>query len=384
MSSKGSLTSLKLLMFNFHAANTIILSFLPLYLKYKGLSGTEIGWVLAIGPFASIISQPFWGYLSDKYKTIKKMLLLSIAGMLTMSIIFFQMNELVAIIVVGAFFYFFSSPVGALGDSLAQRRANDLNISFGSIRMWGSIGFAFSSLIVGELLTKFGVAFIVWPYILLSITLFFVALSIKDVTVNETPVQLKDLRLLLQNKAFILFLIAMMCMTITHRANDSYIGIYINELGGTEALVGVAWFVGLISEATVFALSAYWFRKFHPIFFIILASIIYASRWFIYGVVAGPQAIIALQFMHGLTFGVFYTTAFDYVTKIIPDFLQSTGHLVFFSVFFGVSGIIGSLGGGWIMEHYNGTTLYNLMGVTALIGAIMMTIYYMNRRKIEL
>src|SRR5699024_2533118 len=237
-------------MFNFHAANTIILSFLPLYLKYKGLSGTEIGWVLAIGPFASIISQPFWGYLSDKYKTIKKMLLISIAGMLTMSIVFFQMNELIAILVVGAFFYFFSSPVGALGDSLAQRRAKDLNISFGSIRMWGSIGFAFSSLIVGELLTKFGVPFIVWPYVFLSITLFIVALSIKDVTVNETPVQFKDLRLLLKNKAFILFLIAMMFMTITHRANDSYIGIYINELGGTEALVGVAWFVGLISEAT--------------------------------------------------------------------------------------------------------------------------------------
>jgi len=58
---KSSLHSLKLLLFLFHATNTIILSFLPLYLKFKGLSGTEIGWVLAIGPFASIISQPFWG-----------------------------------------------------------------------------------------------------------------------------------------------------------------------------------------------------------------------------------------------------------------------------------------------------------------------------------
>jgi len=249
--------------------------------------------------------------------------------------------------------------------------------------MWGSIGFAFSSLIVGELLTKFGVPFIVWPYVFLSITLFIVALSIKDVTVNETPVQFKDLRLLLKNKAFILFLIAMMFMTITHRENDSYIGIYINELGGTEALVGVAWFVGLISEVTVFALSAYWFRKFHPIFFIITASIIYAARWFIYGAVAGPQAIIALQVMHGLSFGVFYTTAFDYVTKITPNLLQSTGHLVFYSVFFGISGIIGSLSGGWIIEHYNGTTLYNLMGITALIGAISMTIYYMYVKRIE-
>jgi len=47
---------------------------LPLYLKHKGLTGIEIGWVLAIGPFATIISQPFWGYVSDKYKTVKKYL----------------------------------------------------------------------------------------------------------------------------------------------------------------------------------------------------------------------------------------------------------------------------------------------------------------------
>src|SRR5699024_1140234 len=143
LQNKNSLYSLKLLLFLFHATNTIILSFLPLYLKFKGLNGTEIGWVLAIGPFASIISQPFWGYVSDKYKTVKTMLIISVIGMLIASVVFFQMNHLLAILVMGAIFYFFSSPVGALSDSLAQRRANDLQISFGSIRTWGSVGFAF-------------------------------------------------------------------------------------------------------------------------------------------------------------------------------------------------------------------------------------------------
>src|SRR5690625_7297122 len=114
LSKKNSLTSLKLLIFNFHATNTIIISFLPLYLKYKGLNGTEIGWVLVIGPFASIISQPFWGYLSDKYKTIKKLLIVSILGMLIGSIIFFQVNHLISILVFWAIFYFYSLSVCAL------------------------------------------------------------------------------------------------------------------------------------------------------------------------------------------------------------------------------------------------------------------------------
>src|SRR5699024_5674315 len=130
-----SLLSLKALLFSFHATNTIILSYLPLYLRYKGLDGTEIGWVLAIGPLASIFSQPFWGYMSDKYKTVKRVLLVCIFGLLISSILFFQMNGLIPILIMGAVFYFFTSPIGGLGDSLAQRRAIDEQVSFGTIRM---------------------------------------------------------------------------------------------------------------------------------------------------------------------------------------------------------------------------------------------------------
>jgi len=112
LSKQSSLYPLKLLLFLFHATNTIVLSFLPLYLQHKGLNGTEIGWVLAIGPFASIISQPFWGYLSDKYKTVKTFLILSVIGMLSFSILFFQMNKIIAILIFAGLFYSFLLPSG--------------------------------------------------------------------------------------------------------------------------------------------------------------------------------------------------------------------------------------------------------------------------------
>lgn len=375
MTRSHSLTSLKVLLANFHATNTIIISFLPLYLAYKGLNGTEIGWVLAIGPFASIISQPFWGYLSDKYKTIKRFLIISIIGMLIGSIIFFQVNHIIAILVFGAIFYFFSSPVGALSDSLAQRRAQELRISFGSIRTWGSIGFGFSTLIIGEILNNTGVEYMVWPYVILGSILLIVAFKISDVKVDSTPVQVRDISKLIQNKPFILFLLIMMFIAITHRANDSFIGLYITGFGATERLVGIAWFIGVISEAAVFALAGFWFRKFNPLTFIVIASFIFAVRWFLYGIITDPFIIISLQFLHGITFAVFYFAAFYYVTKIIPQNLQSTGHLVYYSVFFGVSGIIGSMGGGMILEKFNGEALYLSMGVLATIGMISFIIY---------
>lgn len=377
MTTNNSLIPLKMLLFCFHASNTIIISFLPLYLKNKGLNGTEIGWVLAVGPLAAIFAQPFWGYLSDKYKTVKRILLICIIGLLFSSVLFFQMNSLIAIILAGAVFYFFTSPIGALGDSLAQRRADTLKVSFGGIRTWGSIGFATSSLIVGEILASIGIQYMIWPYLFFGTAALLVVFRLKDVKVESDPIQLKDVSQIITNKPFVIFLAIIMFITISHRANDSYIGLYIAQLGGSEGMVGLAWFVGVASEALIFALAGKWFRKYHTLVFIIFAGVVYSTRWFIYASIEDPIYIIGLQFLHGVTFGVFYLAAFQYITRLIPTLLQSTGHLVFFAVFFGVSGIIGSLVGGALMDSFGGETLYLVMGCLSLTGTILLTLYHL-------
>lgn len=376
LSNSHSLTTLKMLLFAFHATNTIILSYLPLYLKYKGLNGTEIGYVLAVGPLASIFAQPFWGYMSDKHKTVKRIIQICIIGLLVTSILFFQMDTLLAILLMGAIFYFFVTPIGALGDSLAQRRADELGVSFGTIRWWGSVGFATSSLIIGEILTRVGIQYMIIPYLFFGMVALIVTFKLTDVKVESDPIQLKDVSEIVKSKPFVIFLLFIMFLSITHRANDSFIGLYIEQLGGSEGLVGVAWFVGVVTEAIVFATAGFWFRKYHPLVFVIIAGILYSIRWFIYGAADSPIQIISLQFLHGLTFGTFYLASFNYISRLIPKLLQSTGHLVFFATFFGLSGIIGSLLGGAIIDSSGGGTLYFGMGCLALIGTILITLYH--------
>lgn len=159
------------------------------------------------------------------------------------------------------FLLLFATPVGALGDSLAQRRADDLGVSFGTIRTWGSIGFATSSLAIGLVLTLTGVEYMIWPYLAFAFIALFVTFRVKDVEVSKEPVSFADFKRLLQNKPFVIFLFFMMFLTISHRANDSFIGLYINQLGGTNFVIGSAWFIGVISEAIVFATAGYWFKN---------------------------------------------------------------------------------------------------------------------------
>lgn len=380
--SRTSLAPLKTFLFSFHATNTIILSYLPLYLRYKDFTETEIGWVLAIGPFASLFSQPLWGYLSDKYNTVKTMILICVISFLITGVVFFQLNTIVPILLVGAIFFFFTFPVGALADSLGQRRAMELKISFGTIRMWGSIGFAISSLLIGEVLNQVGIQFIMWPFLVFGILALLVGFKLQDVEATNSPINLKDVKKLFQSKAFIFFLILVFFIALGHRANDSFIGLYITELGGSERLVGIAWFIGVISEAAVFALAAFWFRKYPSLIFIIIAGIFYCLRWFIYAGIDQPIFVLVFQVLHGITFAVFYLAAFNYVSRIIPKNLQSTGHLLFYSVMFGLAGIIGSLVGGRLLDLFDGTVMYNVMGISAVIGTVGFIIfYYVTRNK---
>ena len=378
MPKKESLFSLKTLLFSFQAANTILITFLPLYLaKVLGFSGTQIGWVLAVGPLASIISQPFWGYMSDKYKTVKKMLVICTWGMIVSSVIFFNTETLVAVLVTAFLFYFFTTPIGGLSDSLAQRRASEIGVSFGSIRTWGSIGFASSALIVGQVLDRTGIEYILWPLIIVSIVVLWASHKVKDIKVDSDPISLKDVSKLFKNIPFITFLFFLMFITISHRTNDSFIAVYLDKLGAGESLVGTAWFVGLASEAILLALSKYWYRKFSPLTFLIIAGAIYAARWYIYGMITEPVYIVPLQVLNGVTFGIFYLSAFDLTSQLVQKNLHTSGHLAFYTVYFGISGIIGSLMGGKIIDTFNGHVLYTVMGTFALAGTIMLAFYYM-------
>ena len=348
---------------------------MPVYFQHAGMTESKIGSILAIGPLAAILAQPFWGYISDKFGTIKKVLLVTLVGVFTISFFLLTNESYVLILIFAAIFYVFMSPTGALGDSLAVKTAANVNKNFGSIRTWGSIGFAVSTLLVGQFFAFAGISYILIPFIFMITMAFLTATKVSDVKTVSKPVTVFDAIRIGRNPRFLFFLGTIMFLTIPHRANDSFIGIYITELGGNESQIGIAWFVAVASEAIIFATSHFWFKRFNEITFIFIAGILYSLRWFVLAYVGGPGATILMQVLHGVTFGVFYVSAFQYVTKLVPVNLQATGHLLFISVFFGLSGILGSLFGGMIFEDVSGPALYNTMGYMSVVGCMALMMY---------
>ena len=370
MLDKRTFWYLSIFLFFYHSANTVISTFLPVYYQEKQISGTQIGWLMAVGPFTSLISQPFWGYMSDKYKTIKKILLICLAGIIVSSIIFLQMNSFWMIFLFAAIFFTFFTPAGALGDSLAINSAPMIGTSFGTIRMWGSIGFAVMSLLGGVILARIGIANLLYPFLLFALLAFAITWKVNDTSAPSEPINLKRAVQVLIRPRFLIFTFFIMFVSITHRTNDIFSGIYIKQLGGDESLIGMSWFVGVALEAIVYMLSPIWLKFLSEINYMVLAAGLYGVRWLLFAFASSPTEIIILQALHGITFGIFYLCSFQYATNLFPKEFRATGQLFFITAFFGLSGIIGSVGGGIILDRFTGNALYELLSYLSFAGCI--------------
>jgi PPP family 3-phenylpropionic acid transporter len=158
--------------------------------------------------------------------------------------------------------------------------------------------------------------------------------------------------------------------------NDTFLGVYIRELGGSTALVGQAWFLAGSSEIVVFALSFWWLRKGKELIIITFATVFYFIRFFTSAWITDPHLLAYLQVMQLLTFPIFYSAAIQYLYRIVPVEWRATGQTVLALLFFGVSGIIASYVGGAIYGSFGGKILYLSIATMSFLGVLFGLILY--------
>ncbi|ASS74055.1 MFS transporter [Tumebacillus algifaecis] len=370
-----SLRALKTYNYAYFSLLSLFISFLPVYLSARGVSAAKIGAIIGIGSMIGIVSQPFWGFMSDKYRTVKKMLLLTLAISVLIGTITFSVSNGIVLLLLVALLYFFFLPSDPLTESMNYRLSEQMGVSFGSVRMFGAIGYATTSLIAGAVSTYLGITSFAWLFLGFGLAALLIALRLPDVTAQSKSFALQDLLRFLRNRETVLFFVLMMITALPHRMNDSFLGVYLHSLGASTGLIGLAWFVAAISEITFFALSARLLAKGSERMWIAGAALFYTLRFLLCSLFPTPYAIIMLQLTQGVTFVIFYTASLQYLNRTVPPEWQATGTTLLAILFFGVSGMIGSWLGGWIFGWLGGPALYLVMAGLSLIGFLYAITY---------
>jgi PPP family 3-phenylpropionic acid transporter len=355
--------------------------YLTPYLLNKGFEAGQIGTIMAVGALVSIVAQPFWGYISDRKKTVKRILLLLLAATMTASTGLFAMEHLALIIVMYACYTFFGSPIGPLSEALCISHAQEHRREFGRMRVWGEIGVGVTGLAVGYIIKAVGIGKLWIIFLICGVLAVLAAFWLRESKVTPAPVDLKALGRLFTQPRLLWLLFIVLIVGIPHRMNDSMLSFHLKALGAPESVIGIAWFAGTMSTVPAMMFAGRLFRKVNAIGVMTIAAAVYAVRWLIYGATDSAPVLIAAQVLHGATFPLFFLATIHYMMTFVPAELRATGQSAFAVTFAGIGGLVGNAAGGYAIQLFGAGAAYGIGGALALLGAgALVGTYLFNRR----
>jgi len=376
------LISLRGMNFSYYALNAVIMPFLPLYFANRGYTSVEIALMTNIGPFVAMFAQPMWGIISDRLHTVKHIIVFLWISTVLASIGLFFTSGFHAAFLFTLLLNFFFVPSSPLVDTMTIHSSNKAGVSYGSIRLWGSVGFSSVAVGAGSLIAAVGgIGNLHYIYLSLWVVPFLFLFALKDDREAKQRITIKAVGQLLGNRKYLAFLFMFCILMMPHRMHDSLFGLYIKNLGATDTMVGLSWTLAAIGEIPVFAWLGRNIRRFNELSLLAFVAVIYAVRWVAYGIVQDPWMLVIMQLSAAITFGVAWIAAINYTVRLVPEELRSTGLSVFSAVFVGLAGIAGSTLGGWVRDEWGGAAMYNGAAIFALASAAMLFAAYVSERR---
>ncbi|MEK5025523.1 MFS transporter [Paenibacillus sp. FSL M7-1046] len=369
-----SFSSLK--WFNFFVYGTVVLftSFFPLYLQDVGMNKLEIGSLMSVGALVSIIANPFWGIWSDRYQNMRRIVLVMLTGTLVLSQLVFQAHTYEMIYVSILFFYFFQGPLFAQSNTMILSYIDGTNHKFGSFRLWGSLGWALTAILAGPVIEWAGVSILSYLFaaLLCAAMLSLVALPRLDHSIGVAPLPFKGFQKIFYNPFFLCFIFFGILVSIPNTMNNTFVSLYITELGGSKTMIGLAVFLSSILEVGVLLLCNRFLKRKVSVLlgWLALVGVLFVLRWWLMAGATTPLQVAFIQILHCITFGGFFYVGTQLTMLLVPRPYRSSGQALYTLAWSGISGILGGVLGGWLYQNLGAQSMYQSGVFLSFIGTL--------------
>lgn len=366
----------------FYIAYASYLPFISYWFAEAGLSTQQIGLIFSIGPLVGFLVQPLWGMLIDYYGMAKWLLIIS-TGITPWVVIAYRFagQHFWIYIVISIVLAIFSSATVPVIDAITVRHAKKNSLSYGAIRVVGSISFGLAVTVFGQMYDHFGVSTV---FVVYTLTMSFVCLltfSIKGdkkrpvepkALGNKTPRSgmITGMVSLLRERKFVWFLIPVFFAAIGPQMNNAFYSVYISHFGGeASGKIGLLYTASSLTEIPVFLFSGYIIRRFGYVTTLTAVSLAGALRWYVLSLEPSFDVLMANQMLSGLTYALFLSAGVNYAYDNSSDLAKTTAHSLFVVVYTNIAGIVASNVGGWIIERGGYPLLFQGAAVMSLLGA---------------
>lgn len=338
--------------------------FLNVYYRGLGFSGQQIGFLATIYPLMTLLFAPLLSALADRRN--------------------WRIQILQGAIFVGAFFIFLLkfptsffwmaivllfmaiaySPLMSIADSLVVNMAKRHALNYGGMRLWGSIGFAVSSILFGwvyqhaQLASMFTIsALLMAPVFLITSTL------------EETPAAQNDqpqpISVIVKEIGLVILIGVSFLMGISNALTMSFEGILVQHLGGSNFMVGFTIGIAGVSEITTMQYGQKIADRIRKVNALILSIGLLFLAYIGYMVAAQPWMMVPAALLRGLGFGLFFTNIVRLVNDRVPEEWVSTAQSLRAVSMFGVAPLLAGPLGGLVHDRVSPSAVFAI-GVISL------------------
>ncbi|MDD3242121.1 MAG: MFS transporter [Eubacteriales bacterium] len=367
-------------------------SFTVVLLQENKLSSSQVGSVMALINAVGIIAPPLWGMISDKVRSIKKTLIIClICGgaiyalvPLTMKV---AMGPLFLGIVLLPVSSFFRVPTNSLMDSWMIRNTNhERNMNYGSVRLWGSIGYAIMAFLIGVIIKKLGSATITfYLFGLLSIPLLIMLFCQRDGrdAGGVKKLSFRELKLgrLLKNYYLVVFLLFNTILYLPVAGTFTFVPYLITEIAGNSNDLGTIFAIKALMEVPMLVASAYLVKRFGVVKMLFLGGILYTIEQYLYTLCGSIPAVVGVMVLHGMGFGIYLACSVSYIFALAPRELSATAQTIC-GALSSLAGIVGNLLGGYLIEAYSVRTYFGVAGTIVLASLLLFLLSFVIGKKL--
>lgn len=357
--------------FFYFAALGALVPYWGLYLQSLGFGAVEIGSLTAILMATKIVAPYIWGWLGDhlghRMRIVQMASLVSVAAFTLM----FWVDSFWAIAAAMTLFSFFWNASLPQFEVVTLNYLGDQARRYALLRVWGSIGFILTVLLLGWLVDRQGPAVVLTVVWMIYLGIWLASLAVRDPDPEPHPHEQPSILKVLRQPAVLAFFVAVFLMQLSHGPYYAFYTIYMTDQGYSKTLIGGLWALGVAAEVAVFMVMHHLLDRFGAARVLVVSLSFAALRWVLVGVFPLELWVMLLaQLMHAATFGTFHSAAISLTQRFFKGRHTGRGQALYSSLSFGAGGAAGSLLAGYAWASLGPTLTYSLAGAAALLGAL--------------
>ena len=352
--------------------------YLPVWFAQHGLSGAQIGLILALPLMARTVTAPLMAVWADSFRLRRTALIF--LGAITAAA--YGLMALPLGFAGWAVVWFAASAaystIPPLADVLVLKRARRDGFNFGWPRGMGSAAFIVANLSVGALLTWGGPdVVLVWMVAAVTLAAVGARLLLPADPVHEAGEagSLRDrfagLGELLRDPGFMTAVIACGLIQSAHGFYYGFSTLAWKRQGISEGLTGVLWAVGVAAEIGFLWFAEPWRRRIGPRNLLILGGAASVVRWTAMAFSPPLWLLFPLQALHFLSYAATFLASLQLAERLSSPRNASAAQTVNSALSGGVLMGLATLASGPLFDRVGagGYLLMSGMGLAGLIGA---------------